>query len=128
MVLFCVLEVERRKETHLMDSRVRIEAALVLSLGILTLAGCAARPASDAGGLRIGDNINIYEMYDNSRPWGASYLVGPPMHHDGDQSRIDDLRSAPPNEGRALDGGAPDPSSPPAQEGLAGTRPLPPLP
>jgi hypothetical protein len=54
--------------------------------------GCALM-SMDQGQWHIGQNVNIYEPYDNSRDWGPSYLVGPPGHHFGYGSRIDDMRA-----------------------------------
>jgi hypothetical protein len=97
-----------------------------LFLGVILVAGCAAQPPSDLREMRVGDNIRIFDMFDNERDWGSSYLVGPPMHHFGDESRIDDTRSLPP-----LEAGPADPSVPPtsstAKPTLA-TKPLPPVP
>jgi hypothetical protein len=82
-------------------------------LGIAALiAGCAAQPPSDAREMRLGDNLRFYDMYDNSRDWGPSFLIGPPAHHLGDQSRIDDTRLVPRVDSQ--DGAqAADPSAPP---------------
>jgi hypothetical protein len=110
---------------------VRAGMGLGLCLGLALSAGCATQPPSDSREVRIGDNLNIYDMYDNSRPWGSSYLVGPPTHHDGDQSRVDDLRAPPPRAGTAVGGSAADPSNPPASGAAPATltsKPLPPLP
>ena len=83
-------------------------AAALAVVGWLT-AGCAAQPPSDTREVRLGDNLNIYDMYDNSRDWGPSFLIGPPLHYDGDQTRIDDTRLVP----RLRNGGAADPAMPP---------------
>ncbi|HEX4153098.1 MAG TPA: hypothetical protein VHY75_12905 [Steroidobacteraceae bacterium] len=96
-----------------------------LALCAAILAGCATQPPSPDREIRLGDRLNIYDMYDNSRPWGASYLVGPPAHHLGDESRIDDLRSAP------SDTSAADPNKSPSSSAPAPTltdKPLPLLP
>lgn len=110
----------------------RRASAIALCALLLTLAACAAQPPSAQREVRIGNNLNIYDMYDNSRPWGSSYLVGPPMHHDGEESRIDDLRSLPSRDLGDFDGGAVDPSHLPAPGGAAFStltdKPLPPLP
>ena len=59
---------------------------------VISLSGCALHPPY-RNEWHIGRNVNIYEPYDNSRDWGPSYLVGPPEHHFGYGSRIDDMRS-----------------------------------
>jgi hypothetical protein len=90
-------------------------------LGVAALiAGCAAQPPSDEREMRLGDNLRLYEMYDNSRDWGPSFLVGPPTHEMGDQSRIDDTRLVPRVDSQ--DGTAADPSVPPIS-----SAPQPPL-
>lgn len=111
--------------------RLRPLAALPACVTAVLLAACAAQPPSSAREVRIGDAVRVYDLYDNSKPWGSSYLVGPPMHHLGDQSRIDNLRSAPP-----VPGGAPEasdasaaPAPVPGQVPPAPARkPLPPVP
>lgn len=93
--------------------------------GALLVAGCATRPVAEQRAARLTDNLQIYDMYDNSRDWGPAFLVGPPSHHLGDQSRIDDMRLAP---GLAA---AADPTKPPMPEAARDaltTKPLPPLP
>jgi hypothetical protein len=95
----------------------------------MLVAGCATQPASDHRAARLTDNLQIYDMYDNSRDWGPAFLVGPPAHHLGDQSRIDDTRLVPRLDAR--DGAAADPSKPPMPEAARDsltTKPLPPLP
>lgn len=91
-------------------------------LGVAALiAGCAAQPPSDEREMRLGDNLRLYDMYDNSRDWGPSFLVGPPTHEMGDQSRIDDTRLVPRVDSQ--DGtAAADPSAPPVS-----SAPQPPL-
>lgn len=61
----------------------------------LTLNGCATIHG-DEGQLHVGNALDIYAPFDNSREWGPSYLVGPPGHHLGLGDRIDDARMAPP--------------------------------
>lgn len=65
------------------------------AIGLLTLFfdGCAASPAYD-GSTRMGPDFSYYPFYDNYREWGPSYLVEPPYHYLGDETRIDDSRSA----------------------------------
>lgn len=63
-----------------------------LELSFVVLSGCAMMHA-DEGQLRVGDAINIYAPFDNSRDWGPSYLVEAPGHHLGMGVRIDDNRS-----------------------------------
>jgi hypothetical protein len=74
---------------------------LVYGCGIVLLAlsfgGCAVR-AGYGDPLRIGDGLNIYAPFDNSRDWGPSYLVGSPDHHFGYGTRVDDGRSTQINE------------------------------
>jgi len=66
-----------------------------LELSFVVLNGCAMMHA-DQGQLRVGDALNIYAPFDNSRDWGPSYLVGAPGHHLGMGTRIDDNRTDPP--------------------------------
>jgi hypothetical protein len=82
-------------------------------MGVAALiAGCAAQPLSDEREVRLGDSLRLYDMYDNSRDWGPSFLVGPPAHHLGDESRIDDTRLVPRVDSQ--DGSAAaDPPAPP---------------
>ena len=97
----------------------RIEAALgCLLIGLA--AGCASR-APDRTAL-VSDNLRLYDLYDNSRDWGPSYLVGPPNHHFGDQARIDDTRTLSPIAAVS--------SQPPVLEASPKPKlpPLPPLP
>jgi hypothetical protein len=56
-----------------------------LALFLTSFGGCALRHG--------GRGFTFYGMYDNSRDWGPSYLVGPPDHHFGEGTRIDDDRS-----------------------------------
>jgi len=71
----------------------RIHAAIGC-LAVCLAAGCASRPPSR--GAVVSDNLRLYDLYDNSRDWGPSFLVGPPDHHFGDQARIDDTRTLSP--------------------------------
>ena len=64
----------------------------VLELSLVVLNGCAMMHV-DEGQLRVGDSLNIYAPFDNSRDWGPSYLVGAPGHHLGMGARIDDDRT-----------------------------------
>jgi hypothetical protein len=79
---------------------------------------------------RLTDNLQLYDMYDNSRDWGPSFLVGLPAHHLGDQSRVDDTRLVPRVDSQ--DGsGAADPSSPPQSQAsptVLTAKPLPAVP
>lgn len=63
---------------------------------LLTVAfgGCAFTRGYDEQRLRISNNLTLYEMFDNSRDWGPSYLVGAPDHHFGYGARVDDSRSS----------------------------------
>jgi hypothetical protein len=91
------------------------------------IAGCAAETPSDHREVRLGDNLSVYHMYDNSRDWGPSFLVGPPSHHLGDQSRIDDTRLVPRVDSQ--DGtGAADPATPQNAQSALTAKSLPPLP
>jgi hypothetical protein len=65
----------------------RFVAGCVLGLLIAPFGGCA---------------LNSYPMFDNSRDWGPSYLIGPPGHHFGYGTRVDDSRTV-----------GPDPALPP---------------
>jgi hypothetical protein len=73
----------------------RLLRAGVLELSFVVLNGCAIMH-TDEGQLRVGDALNIYAPFDNSRDWGPSYLVGAPGHHFGMGARIDDTRTDPP--------------------------------
>jgi len=99
--------------------------------GVAALAaGCAAQPPSDARTVQLTDNLQLYDMYDNSRDWGPSFLVGPPPHHLGDQSRMDDTRSVRRVDSQDGASGA-DPSGPPAPVATPNslmTKPLPQVP
>jgi len=64
-------------------------ALLAVSFG-----GCTLMRKPDDQRLHIGNNLSLYEMFDNSRDWGPSYLVGPPDRHFGYGARIDDSRSS----------------------------------
>ncbi len=100
-------------------------------LGVSALiAGCAAAPPSDQREARLADNLSVYDMYDNSRDWGPSFLIGPPSHHWGDETRIDDTRAVPRVDSQEGTGAA-DPATPPNLQDPQPTfmaRPLPPLP
>ncbi len=80
----------------------RINRGALLLLA-LSFCGCATMGPAD-GHLHLANHLNIYEPYDNSRDWGPGYLVGPPGHHFGYGSRIDDTRTIEPP--------APDPPTP----------------
>jgi hypothetical protein len=45
------------------------------------------------GGCAVSPGLNPYPMFDNSRDWGPSYLIGPPGHHFGYGTRVDDSRA-----------------------------------
>jgi hypothetical protein len=64
-----------------------------LALFLTSFGGCALRHGEDQGPSTAGRGLTFYGMYDNSRDWGPSYLVGPPDHHFGEGTRIDDDRS-----------------------------------
>jgi hypothetical protein len=106
-------------------------AGLVTCLGTAALiVGCAAQPPSDEREARVGENLQIYDMYDNSRDWGPSFLVGPPAHHLDDESRIDDTRLVPRADIREGTGAA-DPATPPGSSAAPApltAKPLPPVP
>lgn len=72
---------------HLAVARFWVNAVLASSC-----CSCAAGPFPFDGLLDHGRNF--YGLYDNSRDWGPSYLVESPYHYLGDESRIDDSRSA----------------------------------
>jgi hypothetical protein len=96
----------------------------------VSIAGCAAEPLSDTREVHVGQNLSLYDMYDNSRDWGPSFLVGPPEHHLGDEARIDDTRLVPrvDNQGGA---GPADLVTPPASGSSPAPlteKPLPPVP
>ena len=84
-------------------------ALLVLSSGCVIGTGYTE-------GDRRGYDLHVYKLFDNSRDWGPSYLVGPPGRHFGYGARVDDRRSttidepAPPAD---FDPPAPTPPPPP---------------
>lgn len=86
----------------------------MLELHFVALNGCAMMHADD-GQLRVGDALNIYAVFDNSRDWGPSYLIGAPGHHLGMGARIDDNRTDPP----ILSGRIDDPKIPAAPSALS---------
>jgi hypothetical protein len=67
-------------------------SALAMPL-LASFGGCALRHGEEQGPSTAGRSLSFYGMYDNSRDWGPSYLVGPPDRHFGDGTRIDDNRS-----------------------------------
>ena len=92
--------------------------ALLIAMLSVTFAGCVSNLGFGRGA-RISDNLEIYEPFDNSRPWGPSYLLGPPAHHLGDEARVGD--------GRVLQQVNPEPQQAPQKPPTLG-GPLPPLP
>jgi hypothetical protein len=56
--------------------------------------------------VRVGGDVDIYRMFDNSRDWGPSYLLGPPDHHFGYGTRVDDSRADPPPRSLATESSA----------------------
>ncbi len=98
---------------------------LLPAAAAILLAGCATRAPSDWRRVQLTDNLQLYDLYDNSRDWGPSFLVGPPAHHWGDESRIDDTRLVPRVDSQDGTGGGAGPSAPPTPPM---TKPLPPLP
>jgi len=90
---------------------IQATAAGAAALPLLLTAGCMST-SGDVQGARLSDNFSVYAPFDNQRDWGPSYLVGAPAHHVGDESRIDDTRSAPPNSGVS----PADPKGPPLTE------------
>jgi hypothetical protein len=74
----------------------RLLLCAALALSGLDLGGCASMRA-DGGVLHLGNALNIYAPFDNSRDWGPSYLVEAPDHHLGYGARIDDSRTTPPD-------------------------------
>lgn len=70
----------------------RLTYSSAIALLVLSFSGCAVRPGYDHQ-FRIGNDLDIYKLFDNSRDWGPSYLVGPPGHHFGYGARVDDSRS-----------------------------------
>lgn len=95
--------------------------ALIMCSGAIALlalsSGCVISTGYTEGDRR-GYDLHVYKLFDNSRDWGPSYLVGPPGRHFGYGARVDDRRSTTIDE-------APPPSDfePPAQ-----ARPPPPAP
>src|SRR5271165_4213086 len=63
--------------------RAQLRASPLAVACLVTLALCAACtvpvPRSGDDGRAEGYAVTIYEPFDNSRDWGPSYLVGPPL-------------------------------------------------
>jgi hypothetical protein len=96
------------KIQHLAMRRCSASAGAVAAAGALlgfSLAGCVS--TNDGHGARLTDNLEIYAPFDNERDWGPSFLVGPPQHYLGEETRIDDTRAV-------AHGTAADPSAPPS--------------
>jgi hypothetical protein len=90
---------------------IRATAAGAAALPLL-MAGCVSMSGGDVQGARLSDNFQVYAPFDNERDWGPSYLVGAPSHHLGDESRVGDTRSVPPDSGAS----PADPKGPPLTE------------
>jgi hypothetical protein len=88
------------------------------AIALLVLSGGCAISARSNNDDRRGYDLHVYKLFDNSRDWGPSYLVGPPGRHFGYGARVDDRRSA------TID----EPVSPPDFEAPVPTLPLPVLP
>lgn len=101
-----------------MIGRIRRTIPFVLVGSVLV--GCATQGSNDQGAVRVSNDLQFYELYDNSRDWGPSFLVGPPNRHQGEGSRINDFRSAPPSDVS----GSPPSMTPPSIP----DQPLPPVP
>jgi hypothetical protein len=91
-----------------------------VALASTSFGGCASIFGEEHAA-RVTDNFEVYAPFNNERPWGPSYLVGPPYHYDGDQNRIDDSRSQPQLEPT-------DPKGPPHSTTPQPSQPPPPLP
>ncbi len=62
-------------------------------IGLLTSSCCGCATGLFRSDSSLDHQRSIYYMYDNSRDWGPSYLLEPPNHYLGDETRIDDSRS-----------------------------------
>ena len=78
-----------------MCDQLRLTWGCTTLLLTLVFGGCAARGGYDDR-LPLNSSFQVYQLYDNSRDWGPSYLVEAPDHEFGNGGRIDDSRSAPP--------------------------------
>ena len=103
-----------------MSIRHVLARAALSSLPML-MAACVST-SGEVQGARLSDNFEVYAPFDNERDWGPSYLIGAPNHHFGDQARIDDTRSIPPNTDAATPTGLPTPADP-ARPPLTGSAP-----
>ena len=88
------------------------------AIALLVLSSGCAISAGYNDGVRRGYDLHVYKLFDNSRDWGPSYLVGPPGRHFGYGARVDDRRSTTIDER----------VSPPDFEAPVPTLPLPVLP
>jgi len=63
------------------------------AIALLVLSSGCAITARINDDVRRGYDLHVYKLFDNSRDWGPSYLVGPPGRHFGYGARVDDQRS-----------------------------------
>ena len=81
----------RRRIIYASTISLLIMYASAIALLVLS-SGCAISARSNDD-VRRGFDLHVYKLFDNSRDWGPSYLVGPPGRHFGYGARIDDQRS-----------------------------------
>ncbi len=69
-----------RATSPLTITALTITALTATALTALALcAACTVPVSRSEDGSREGYAITLYEPFDNSRDWGPSYLVGPPL-------------------------------------------------
>ena len=76
-------------------------------LGVALTAACTLSSSSDRMGQHPNDyGVDLYEPFDNSRDWGPSYLVGPPLrdrvYPNDNSNRTADSVLTPPASRRAV--------------------------
>lgn len=81
----------RRRLIHV--STIGLLIRYVSASALFALSSGCAISAGYNDGVRRNYDLHVYRVYDNSRDWGPSYLVGPPGRHFGYGARVDDQRS-----------------------------------
>jgi hypothetical protein len=82
------------EEEHHMTINWQLALPCAVAVSSIIVNGCTTLFA-DQGQVHVGDSLNIYAPFDNSRDRGPSYLVGAPGHYLGTAPRIDDSRTDP---------------------------------